>query len=486
MDMAFTLVFFVYGLAFFSMGLAMSFEAGRSPILVERRFLIPLAVFGVLHGIHEWVEMFLIRNGWFGNVDSILLGWLRIGLLFFSFSALVIFGLQLIYPERELLGKEKPKWIAGTLAYVLVILAFGISVWISHRDVIAHIDMAARYSLAIPGSMIAGIALYRESNRAIQQRLPDLKDPLRLAAWAFAIYSLSQVIVPAADIFPANLLNSEIFLKATGIPIQVIRAAMAILITFGVIKAAQIIEAERQRRFLSAQQARLDALRQLEDEMRERETMRQELLRHIVQAQEEERKRIARELHDETSQTLTAFSLHLATLQKIVGDHSQATQQMERLGYLSRHMAEGIYRLMRDLRPAQLDDLGLISALQSHVREIERQFGLAISVQMDGERRRLDPTVETALYRIAQEALTNIQRHANVQQAQIAIAFTPESVVIKISDDGCGFVLDQVLKRGWGLAGMRERAESIGGELFVHSSPDSGTRVEVMVPTPAV
>jgi len=482
--MAMTLVFFVYGLAFFSMGLVMSFETGRSPILVERRFLIPLAVFGLLHGLHEWFEMFLLQSGGYGVSDYSILAWLRIALLVASFSALLIFGLQLINPKRELFRKGYPKWIGGMIVYILFILVLSGSIWISHRDIVAHIDMVARYLLAIPGSMIAGVALYRESNRAIQQSMPELKDPLRLAAGGFLIYALSQVFVPAADIFPANIVNSTNFLNATGIPIQIIRAAMAIMITFGLIRSVQWIETERQRRLQSAQQARLEALEQLEKETKERETMRQELLRHIVLAQEEERKRIGRDLHDETSQILTAFSLHLATLQKLVGDHPQAAQQIDHLGCLNRQVADGIYRLMRDLRPVVLDDLGLVPALQSHVREMEKQFGLAIKVQIIGEWRRLDPTVEIALYRIAQEALANIQRHAGVQQAHMEFVFTPESIAITISDEGCGFVLDQAAKRGWGLAGMRERAESIGGALAVHTTLGSGTRVEILVPTP--
>jgi two-component system NarL family sensor kinase len=147
-------------------------------------------------------------------------------------------------------------------------------------------------------------------------------------------------------------------------------------------------------------------------------------------------------------------------------------------------MAQGIYRLVHDLRPAQLDDLGLVPALQYLAEEEYKRAGLQVDLKFTGERQRLDPLVETVFFRVAQEALNNVIRHARCEQASLELAFEPEQVVLKISDQGVGIdkMLAESPERGWGLAGMRERVESMEGELQISSPASGGTLVEVCVP----
>jgi signal transduction histidine kinase len=218
--------------------------------------------------------------------------------------------------------------------------------------------------------------------------------------------------------------------------------------------------------------------------MRTRESMRQDLLRHIVVAQEDERARVARELHDETAQILTAFSFHLAALQNALPARVNFQPQLDQLQLLSRQMSIGIYQLVRDLRPAQLDDLGLVAALQYQCDEAFHRTGLKVRLAVLGERRRLDKLVETVLYRVAQEALTNVARHAGVQEADLSIAFQPHQVALRVVDHGKGFHLEDYStdRQAWGLEGMRERAESVNGSLLLHSTRGSGTEVEIIVP----
>jgi two-component system sensor histidine kinase UhpB len=215
--------------------------------------------------------------------------------------------------------------------------------------------------------------------------------------------------------------------------------------------------------------------------------MRQELLRHIVIAQEDERARIARELHDETAQMLTAFTFHLAALHKSIRHSPKIDEQIHYLQSLSRQMSEGIYRLVRDLRPAQLDDLGLVAALQYLVDEVYQRLELQVELQVRGERRRLDPLAETVIFRVAQEALTNVARHAEVLTARIDLWFETDRVTLRITDQGIGFNPQSLPDSGsgWGLAGMQERAESIGGKLTLRSTPGSGTMVQIVVPVKA-
>jgi two-component system sensor histidine kinase UhpB len=299
---------------------------------------------------------------------------------------------------------------------------------------------------------------------------------------------LTQIFVPPADFFPANLVNSQAFDRVIGLPIQVFRAGMAVAATVSLLRATQEAEAIRQSQYETVQLARLEALEQIKNEILEREDLRRELLRHTVVAQEEERARIARELHDDTAQLLTAFSLNLAALQDQLPDDQYFRKMLVRLQSLSRQMSQGIYRMVHDLRPAQLDDLGLVAALNYLVDDEPKRTGVVVDFSICGLRQRLEPLMETVLFRVAQEALANVARHAQVNRAAMELNFTPQAVVLTVTDHGIGFDtrIDLIPPRGWGLAGMRERAESLDGELLIESAPGNGTVVKVVIPTGAI
>jgi two-component system sensor histidine kinase UhpB len=277
--------------------------------------------------------------------------------------------------------------------------------------------------------------------------------------------------------FPARYINEDAFLASTGFPIQVIRSIMAILITYGLLRATQFMEEERSTQLFAAQQARLVALEKQEE-------IRRELLRHTVQAQEDERTRIARELHDETSQALSAFSLELAALRKLARGRPRMKNTVDRLQDLSHQMSDSLHNLVRDLRPAQLDDLGLVPALQSMLDSDYRRTDMLVTFSVTGTQRRLDSLIETVLFRVVQEALTNVTRHAETDKANIRLNYAPDEITLGIMDAGTGFDPNEPLSppRGWGLEGMRERVASVGGQLNLHSAPGRGTTVEVVIP----
>ncbi len=307
---------------------------------------------------------------------------------------------------------------------------------------------------------------------------------LRWAAWGFALYGITQLFVTLATFFPANIINAEIFLTATGLPIQVVRAATAILIMFSLIRATQIIEKERQNQLSAVQNERLEALELVQDELVKREALRQELLKHIVIAQEEERGRISRELHDETAQTLSAFGLTLGALRQRLADQPILIDLIDKLQTLSNQMSSGIYRLVHDLRPTQLDDLGLIPAIQHLTSEDPRFSGLKVNLEIEGELLRMDPFIETVLFRVVQEALNNVKRHSQSEDVDVHFIFEPNQVMLCVQDKGKGFEIKRQIENGngWGLAGMKERTESVGGIFKVDSAPNFGTLIEVTIP----
>lgn len=483
-NFGFILVYFVYGLAFFCMGLVMSLESRRASALGEARLLTPLAIFGFVHGIHEWIEMFLELRKWLYLPAFAAADWGRLLLLLISFAFLLFFALHALKPSRPRL----PVWAIysgfGLLIVTLGLITIG---GLTQRESLLEwniqADVILRYLLAVPAGILAAFGLIRQSQRS---RSADrrLASGLLIAGVSFGLYGLTQMAVPPVNIFPARYFNSAVFLNWFGFPIQGVRALLAVLITSGLMLAIQAAETERRRQLASAQQARLEALQQIQQDLEEREALRRELLRHTVIAQEEERARIARELHDETSQFLTALNLNMAALRNAASINKQAGEILDRMQELTRRMAQGIYRMVHDLRPAQLDDLGLIAALQYLADDAQRRSDLLVDLKIINTPRRLDPLVETVLFRVAQEALSNVARHSQSNHAQMELEFLPGEVRLSVQDHGVGFDPDAELlpPRGWGIAGMRERAESVEGKLTLQSAPGRGTLVEVNLP----
>jgi signal transduction histidine kinase len=299
---------------------------------------------------------------------------------------------------------------------------------------------------------------------------------VRVAAGGFALYALAQIFVRPIPAFPAQYVNQAVFLAAFGFPIQIIRAMAAIIITGGLLRATQRLEQERQAKLEAAHEARLRAVEQ-------HDALRRELLQHIVQSQEEERARIARELHDEVAQFLSAFSLELGALKSVL-KRGDTNRMVDHLQELNRQMSQSLYSLVRDLRPAQLDDLGLVPALKSLIAQEFQAKGMEVELHVTGMPGRLNSLVETVLYRVSQEALTNVRRHSGAAHAQLELEYGGGQVAVRIRDEGRGFDPEEDFRppRGWGLAGMRERVEALQGTLCIQSRPGHGTAIEVVIP----
>jgi signal transduction histidine kinase len=206
-------------------------------------------------------------------------------------------------------------------------------------------------------------------------------------------------------------------------------------------------------------------------------------LRQFESRREEEARRIARELHDEAGQLLATVYFALEALRGEVTPSGEA--QLTRVYDLLHHVEESIRRIAHELRPTILDDLGLLPALQFLAEGVSRRSGVRIDVK-GWTSGRLSPAVETALYRITQEALTNVTRHARARHATVQVTRTPQEIVCRIRDDGRGFdpsaVATDAAGRGLGLEGIRERVSTLGGVLEIDSGPTSGTELLVRLP----
>lgn len=209
-----------------------------------------------------------------------------------------------------------------------------------------------------------------------------------------------------------------------------------------------------------------------------------ELAARALGAAEEERKRIARELHDETAQMLAALLIRIRVVQRTNDPQALARLLEETRGDVGQAL-EGIRRFARGLRPPALDELGLVPAIESHTRSLQEISGLKIGVESEDVSGDLPPQAELATYRIVQEALSNVVRHARATRATVRIARADGRLVVTVEDDGRGFDPGNVMSTeggGLGLFGMKERAGYIGGGVEVSSEPGRGTRVRAEIP----
>jgi signal transduction histidine kinase len=231
--------------------------------------------------------------------------------------------------------------------------------------------------------------------------------------------------------------------------------------------------------------------RELEGLTRElslRDELRGRLLRKVISAQEDERKRIARELHDETCQTIAALALRLDAAKSGPTPEENLARIDEAMAMATRSLDE-LHRIIFDLRPSILDDLGLLPAIRWIAQRHLAPNGIQVRCEFDGMALKLPPETEIAVFRAVQEAFSNIVRHARADTVLVEASEAAGILEIAIEDDGMGFDVGAVggpsaSGRGLGLLGIRERLELIGGTATVDSSPGSGTRVVLRIPVP--
>jgi len=671
-------VYFFYGLAFFALGLVVLLESGRTSEFRFARALIPLALFGFVHGAHEWFEMFQIFAAHeAGHTTGLPEELFRVGSLALSFLLLLAFGTRLL-PGAESHPRAST-W--QVVAFAAIWLGAVLFVYLRQRpttdELVVAADVLSRYILGITGAVLACWALLRERRDFHARGMSTYGQALLWAALAFFIYGvIGQLFVRPSIVAPSQVINTALFVRVFGFPVQLLRglAAVAIAITLG--SALRAFEAESRLRLARANKGRIEAqaatleaqtrrtvevealniqlrattselsalvemsrtlsstieldrvlhyalyqivnsfeeaccsaiffkragtalelaqeyrgtsreafatpslleavarrtvdsgqavgvgrdgqiavldfdpegiaqpkdpsavyqvlgvplvaqgeivgglvMSVLSDErpfriqdlnlltafsrqvtaftenarlykvVQEREVRLAELVRQLVNAQEGERQRIARELHDETGQKLTALAMGLAAIEVSLGsdDPAGAKQLVHNLRELSNQAIAELRNVMSDLRPALLDDLGLVPALRSYVQQYAARYPeMHVTLSADRPSQRLLLEYETVLFRVAQEALTNVARHARATEVSVLLTHLPDLARLEVSDNGIGFdplALGRVVSgSGLGLVGMQERVALVGGTCRIESAPGEGTRVVVELP----
>jgi signal transduction histidine kinase len=205
----------------------------------------------------------------------------------------------------------------------------------------------------------------------------------------------------------------------------------------------------------------------------------------LVEAQEEERRALARELHDEVGQALTAIKMEVGVALRGGAGDSRTRRSLEEARAIAESTLQGVRDLSQLLHPSMLDDFGLPETLSAYVRKFGTRTGIRADLTFTGGEGRLPQPVEVGVYRIVQEALTNIARHSGAEHCQVRIDRQAESLHVVVEDDGIGFMDEQARTRGLGVIGMRERAQSLAGAFSLENRQGGGTRIVVTVPLAA-
>jgi signal transduction histidine kinase len=525
------LVFFAYGLAFFAMGLAIALEARRTTELRLAQSLKYLAAFGLLHGVVQWIDMWLLLPMPVASSAVTVLRVVRLSLFAISTLLLALFGTTLI-------GRLVPPyhwlnwiplgiflfWLAnwgvaphlnplataqwtpaapsclrchdqGAPAAAGMPLAWGSSVTVA--------DIWAHYLIYLPASLLAAAALVLQGRHFRGGGYPRIGRDCDWMALAFLGNALvAGLIVPPAPFAPASWLNYDRFLSVVGLPPQVFRAALAgVIAVFGV-RILRVFDMEFARRLAEAREGQLRAqaqalevarqaaqaaeawTRELEGKVKERTEELFEQVRRLAIL--EERDRLAREMHDSLGQVLGFVNLKAKVAADLInrGQAAVAAEELEQMRTAVQEAYQEVRQAILSLR-ATAPGRGLVASLREYIQRLREQSGLDVRLEA-GEDLRFPPAVEAQVIRIVQEALTNVRKHARASAVTVRFAPDPgDGTVVTVSDDGQGFDLASVeAGRGarFGLLTMRERAESIGGTLSIESAPGRGTTVRLWIP----
>jgi two-component system, NarL family, sensor histidine kinase UhpB len=323
--------------------------------------------------------------------------------------------------------------------------------------------MKIRHQTSLAGQVVAVNVLLVVATLFAASAAANLDLAVRDDRWSFALLALTIVLV---------LLVNMMMLRRRFLPLERLIAQVEAIdpAAPGELKLPADSEEAEELVRLAASFRRM--LVRIEDERRRSGRL-------VLRAQEEERRRLARDLHDEVNQALTAILLRLQALsQSAPPDLDEELSELKRL--VNQAMNE-LLQLARQLRPSALDDHGLLPAMASQVRRFAAQTGIEADLNADGESTKLAPDEEIAVYRIAQEALANIARHADAKKVAVDLRTGSDGLELTVRDDGRGFETDRPAT-GLGLGGMAERARLVGGELTIESRPGAGTELCLRVP----
>ncbi|MCL4304217.1 MAG: hypothetical protein KJ077_51515 [Anaerolineae bacterium] len=452
------LVFFVYGLVFFVLGLAITLQSRRHSRLTLARHLHWLALFGFIHSLHEWGDVFIpIQATYLPPPFINLLKAIQLGLLSLSFACLFQFGIDLLRPMPH-----RWAWLRWLPAGLLLLWSLAALVWLTAGPVsLAEwyllSNIWTRYLIGFPGAALAAYGLRRQAAQLIAPfREPQILQMLYLAGLALAGYAVvGGLVVPPGPYFPANWLNTTLLESWLSLPIPVFRSLLGLTLTVAIIRTLEIFDLEIDRKLSSMEEAQILAA---------------------------ERERLGRDLHDHTLQSVYAAGLMLNAARHapcLVEDGAAADNLAQAALTLDQAVAD-IRQHVAELR-AQPTSVSLAEGLTQllHNSVLSSMVQVDLKLNLPEDQALTTPQVRHLLA-ITGEALSNVARHAHARHVQLSVQADEETLSLSISDDGQGIPPDFIA--GYGLRNMRDRARLLAGELGINSQSGSGTQLQLTIP----
>lgn len=449
-----TLVFFIYGLVFFVLGLAIALQSRRHSRLELARGLGWLAAFGIVHGFYEWGALFI----------PIQAGYLPVPVIFFL-ESVQVFSLALSYAFLfqfgvEMLRQRNPKLVALPLAvtvvWMLLLFMPGLIFASDYETWRQSALIWSRYLIGFPASVFAALGLRYQADRTIKPMgMQHIYRTLQVAGIALLFYAFfGGLVVPAGSFFPAGWLNEPAMMRFTGIPVPIYRSLTGLVLTVAMIRALEVFDVEV-------------------DQLIEQATLERNLAL--------ERERIGRELHDSTIQTIYTAGLLVQSASQKVSDPEKTEKLLDRSMEVLNDAISSLRAYVTELRPS-LAGQALDEAIRGCAGDARWASLIDIDLQTDLP---VDSSFSASrtqqVLAILNEAVSNAARHARAHQVSIHASKAGERLLLTIQDDGVGFKSAQG-GTGYGLRNMRDRARLLGGRLEVASSPGKGTTIRLDAP----
>ncbi len=451
------IVLSTYGQVFFVLGLSIALQSWRHSRLALARHLNWLAAFGFAHGLNEWGDVFIPIQAQYMAMPFVeLLYILQSVLLAVSFACLFQFGMETL---RPLPGRwQWLRYLPATALTLWAVWHFGSAASAGDTAVWHQMgNIAARYGLGFPGGLLAAYGLRRQARELIAPlQIPHILRTLQVAGLALAGYSvMAGLVVPPGPFFPANWLNTAQVEQWTAIPVPVYRSLLGLILTLAIIHALEVFRVELDRQLSNMEE---------------------------MQILVAERERIGRELHDGTLQAIYAAGLLLQAAERELTQTNSAPgrNRLQQSMQLLNQAVADIRGYIGTLRPTP-DSRSLAVGLRDLATAPYLRSLVDVSLALDlPEKQSLSPAYVGHLLAIANEALSNVARHAQATQARLSASATGDRLRLEIQDNGRGLPPDTVV--GYGLRNMQDRARLLGGTMSLVTQPGHGTTVTVDVP----
>ncbi len=465
-DQNMPLLYFLYGLGFFMLGLAAAIQYRSQSNLKLIRNLWVLAFFGLFHGLAEWGHVFIPIQ-----VVSLSPGfalWIKAGQVFLhilSFVILVQFGVNLIVDE-EMRGKKLAQIIPGLLFLLWTIAFFGGFILVdepnAHRY-LTNADSLGKYFFALPGAVLAGLGLARHSRDFLGPKLAKARGTAMYVSVLFYFFAFfSGVIVPGGDFFPANMFNEAVFHDLLNMPVELFRIIIIFFMIYYIFNLFEYFEDELVGRLEWA-----------------------ECQYSVVN----ERLRISRDLHDGILQSVYAMGLRCENVKHTLeSDLEKAKTEIAQTICDFNQLIAEIRDFIGELRVDNTEETTLYTRLQELVEEFDARNQVVVQADLSSlEEVRICPKITDQIIGVIKEALNNVARHSEASEVLIEAQYGKHGLWLQVSDNGKGFKQPNLLMAKFtlghqGIINMRDRAKLLGGELEVRSSPGKGTKVSLYLP----